>query len=94
MKRNYHNYGTRNPMQRALRLAGVSDRTRAQVTLNIVQQAELLQDARDIDLAIQTVRTEATHMSDELDKAKKYIERLKGKLAEATPTVGKGRNRV
>jgi len=71
-------------MQRALTLAGVSERTRAQVTLNVQQQAVLIDQAREIDRVVMSVRTEATHMSHELDNAKKYIVRLKTKLEEAT----------
>jgi len=84
MKRNYHEYGTRTPMRRALRLAGVSNQTRSQVTLNIVQQAELLSEAQELDLVIASVRTEATVMSRELHNARLYIEKLKKKLEEVT----------
>lgn len=82
MKRNYHDYGLRTPMGRALLLAGVSDRTRAQVTLNVAQQAVLIDMARDLDLIVNNVRTEATVLSRELDNARKYIERLKAKVEQ------------
>lgn len=82
MKRNYHDYGLRTPMGRALLLTGVSDRTRAQVTLNVAQQAVLIDMARDLDLLVNNVRTEATVLSRELDNARKYIERLKAKVEQ------------
>ena len=64
-------------MIRSLLLAGVSDRTRAQVTLNVVQQAELLSEARQLDIVIHSLRTEMTVLSSKLDNAQKYIKRLK-----------------
>lgn len=83
MRRNYHDYGLRTPMGRSLTLAGVSDKTRAAVSLNVAQQSVLLSEARELDLVINNVRTEATVLSRELDNAKKYIERLKKQLEEA-----------